>query len=55
MMIPMSNEDIKLSRSLDEWFCFDENQNYVLRKDAPKEIKEAYEKLKKKYPPIFKD
>ena len=45
MMIPMSNEDIKLNRDIDKWFHFDENQNYVLRNDTPKEVKEAYEML----------
>ncbi len=55
MMHPMSDEDSKLSMTLDEWFYFDENQNYVLRKDTPQEIKEAYEMLKKKYYDPFAD
>lgn len=49
MMIRMADEDIKLSESMDEWFTFDKNGNYVLREDTPPEIREMQKKLKEKY------
>ncbi len=55
MMIPRTKEDIELAKSIRAWFTFDDSGFCVLRKDAPKEIKEAHEMLLKKYPPIFKD
>ena len=55
MMVPMLNADMKLLKEIDKWFYFDDNQDYVLRKDAPEEIKAALEILLKKYPPIFED
>lgn len=48
-MIRPSDEDIKLSESITEWFGFDENGNYGLREDAPEEVRKIHEMLKKKY------
>ncbi len=49
MMIRMSDEDIKRSESMDEWFTFDKDGNYILREDAPPEIRKVYNSLKEKY------
>ena len=49
MMIRMSDDDIKLSDSIEKWYAFDKDGNYVLREDAPQEVHKIYEMLKEKY------
>lgn len=49
MTMLMSDEDIKLSDSIREWFHFDENGDYVLREDAPEKVKMIYTMLSNKY------
>ena len=49
MMIRMSDEDIKLSDSIEKWYAFDKSGNYVLREDAPPEVRKIHEMLKEKY------
>ena len=48
MMIRMSDEDIKRSESMDEWFTFDKDGNYILRENTPPEIRKVYNSLKEK-------
>lgn len=49
MMIRMSDDDIKLSDSIEKWYAFDKDENYVLREDAPPEVRKIHEMLKEKY------
>uniref|UniRef100_UPI003FF0145C hypothetical protein n=1 Tax=Gemmiger qucibialis TaxID=2997294 RepID=UPI003FF0145C len=49
MMIRMSDKDCKLSQSIAGWYAFDKNGNYVLREDAPPEVRKIHEMLKEKY------
>lgn len=49
MMIRMSDEDIILSDSIEKWYSFDKNGNYVLREDTPPEVRKIHEMLKEKY------
>lgn len=48
MMIRMSDKDCKLSQSIAKWYAFDKNGNYVLREDAPPEVRKIHEMLKEK-------
>lgn len=45
----MSDEDRELNKKVNEWYTFDENKDFVLRDDAPEEIKKIDAMLKKKY------
>ena len=36
-----------------KWFTWDENDNCVLRDDAPKEAKDFFKMMNKKYPVLF--
>ena len=47
-MIKMSDEDRELNKKLDEWYTVKGN-DWVLRDDAPEEIKKIDAMLKKKY------
>ncbi len=49
MMIRMSDKDSKLSQSIAGWYAFDKDGNYVLREDAPPEVRQIHETLKEKY------
>lgn len=49
MMIRMTDKDSKLSESISGWFHFDEKGEYVLREDAPEEVRKIQAMLEKKY------
>ena len=48
-MIKWSDEDLELDKKCEAWYTFNENKEYVLRDDAPEEIKKIDAMLKKKY------
>ncbi|MGN0472220.1 MAG: hypothetical protein ACI4F8_09885 [Lachnospiraceae bacterium] len=44
-----TDEELKMLHETEKWMQMDENGNWSMREDAPKEAKEFNEKFKKKY------
>ena len=49
MMIEITEDDVKMDRETRKWMYYDKDDVCRLREDAPVEIKQFYEKMKKKY------
>ena len=50
MMRLITEYDLKMSKELDKWSVYPEDDTDIyLREDAPEEVKKYYEKLRKEY------
>ena len=55
MMQLMTKADMGILATVDAWCAFDNAGHYVLKEDAPDDVKKAYTELLKKYPTQFED
>lgn len=49
MMIHVTEDDVKMTDETRKWIYVDKDDVCRLREDAPIEVKQFYEKMKKKY------